>query len=159
LTTTVNGLFGARIVPEGTGFMLNNELDDFSAPADVVGFGIVGLGPNRPRAGARPVSSMAPAIVLEGGKPIAAVGGSGGRRIASNTTQALFARLVFGLDPSACVSAPRMYTSGTDISVEPEVAEDVRIGLAARGETVKDEVLLGTGVQMIAWDRSGATPR
>ena len=60
LTTTVNGPFGARIVAGDTGIILNNELDDFSAAADVTPFGITGGGPNRARASARPVSSMAP---------------------------------------------------------------------------------------------------
>ncbi len=159
LTTTVNGPFGAHTIAGDTGIVLNNQLDDFSLPADVAGFGLVGLGPNRPRVSAKPVSSMAPVIVFENGLPIVALGGSGGRRIATATTQALFARLVFGLDASSCVSAPRIYTNGADVFVDPEVAEDVRVGLAARGESVKDEVFLGSGVQMIAWDRSNGAVR
>ncbi len=159
LTTTVNGPFGAHIVAGDTGILLNNELYDFSLPAEVTGFGVVGLGPNRPRAGARPVSSMAPVIVFEDGAPILALGGSGGRRIATETTQALFARLVFGLDASACVSAPRIYTSGADVFLDPEISEDVRVGLAARGETVRDEPFLGTAVQLIAWDRNNGAVR
>lgn len=154
LTTTVNGPFGAAIVAPGTGILLNNELLDFSFPEDVQGYGVVGLGPNRPHGGARPVSSMTPTIVLENGQPILAVGGSGGRRIAPNVTQAALARLVFGLDPASCVSAPRVYTHGKELFVEPEIAEDVRSNLRARGETVLAETMLGTAVQMVAWDRS-----
>ncbi len=152
LTTTVNGPFGARVVAGDTGIILNNELDDFSAPADVTPFGVTGPGPNRARGNARPVSSMSPTIVLENGVPIVALGGSGGRRIATEVTQATLARLVFGLDPGACVSAPRMFTNGANLVVDPEVAEDVRAGLRLRGETVEQEQFTGTGVQMIAWD-------
>lgn len=160
LTATVNAPFGARLVAADTGIVLNDELDDFTTQAsDVQGFGVVGLGPNRPRGGARPVSSMAPAIVLENGKPILTLGGSGGRRIATATTQAMFARLVFGFDASACVSAPRFYTSGTELFLEPDITEDVRVGLAARGETVKDEPFVGTGVQMITLEHGGGATK
>lgn len=153
LTTTVNGPFGARIVAGDTGILLNNELDDFSGPNDATPFGLTNGGPNRPRPNARPVSSMAPTLVLENGVPIMALGGSGGRRIATEVTQAALARLVFGLDPGACVSAPRIYTNGQNLVVDPEISEDVRAALRLRGETVEVEQFLGTGVQMIGWDR------
>ncbi len=155
LTTTVNDPFGARVTAGDTGIVLNNQLNDFSLPADVAGFGVIGLGPNRPRGGARPVSSMAPTIVLENGVPIVALGGSGGRRIATATTQALIGRLVYGLDASTCVSSPRIYTQGTELFIEPMIAEDVQVGLAARGESVKDEPFVKSGVQMVTWDRAG----
>jgi gamma-glutamyltranspeptidase/glutathione hydrolase len=151
LTTTVNAPFGARIVAPGTGVLLNDELDDFGLPEDVQGFGVVGLGPNHPHGNARPVSSMAPTIVLENNKPILAVGGSGGRRIATEVTQATLARLIFGLDASACVSSPRIFTNGKEVMVEPEFAEDVRAGLRARGETVTDERMNFSAAQMMVW--------
>jgi gamma-glutamyltranspeptidase/glutathione hydrolase len=159
LTTTVNGPFGARIVAGDTGILLNNELDDFSSPQDVAPFGVSGGGLNRPRASARPVSSMAPTIVFESGEPIAALGGSGGRRIATEVTQATLARLVFGFDPGVCVSAPRIFTNGVNMVVDPEISEDVRAGLRLRGETVEQEQFLGTGVQMIGWERSSGSVR
>lgn len=157
LTTTINVPFGARVVAGDTGILLNDELDDFSSPKDIQGFGVVGLGPNRPRGKARPVSSMTPTIVLENGLPILAIGGSGGTRIATGVTQAAVNRLIFGLDPSACVSAPRVHVSGAsnELLVDPEIAEDVRAGLRARGETVKDGSSAGTAVQMVVWERSG----
>ncbi|MDB4998681.1 MAG: Gamma-glutamyltranspeptidase [Myxococcaceae bacterium] len=159
LTTTVNGPFGARVMAGDTGILLNDELTDFSAPAEVAPFGGTNPGLNRPRPNARPVSSMTPTIVLEHGLPILAVGGSGGTRIATNVLQATLARLVFDLDPTACISAPRIAVNGTnaEIFLEPEIAEDVRAGLRARGEQTKDERFLQTGVQMIAWDRKPGT--
>lgn len=158
MTTTVNGPFGARVVAGDTGILLNDQLRDFSAPSDIAGYGVIGLGPNRPRAGARPVSSMTPTIVLEKGEPILAVGGSGGMRIAGNVTQTTLCRLVFHLEPAACVSSPRIAVDGTgsDVYVDPEIPEDVRAGLKARGENVKEEKFLGTGVHMIAWDRNAS---
>lgn len=154
LTTTVNGPFGARILAGDTGIYLNNQLDDFSRPTDAAPFGVTGPGPNRPRGGARAVSSMAPTIVLENGVPIVALGGSGGRRIATEVTQATLARLLFNFDPGTCVSAPRIYTNGSNLVVDREVSEDTRASLRLRGETVSEEPFNGTGVQMIAWDRS-----
>jgi gamma-glutamyltranspeptidase/glutathione hydrolase len=157
LTTTVNGPFGARVVAGDTGILLNDQLRDFSVPSDVTGYGVVGLGPNRPRPLARPVSSMTPTIVLEKGEPVMTVGGSGGLRIAENVTQTTLCRLVFKLDASTCVSSPRISVDGSpDLLVEPGIADDVRAGLKARGEQVNDEQFLGTGVHMITWDRTGA---
>ena len=160
LTTTVNAPFGARIVAGDTGIILNDELDDFTRASDLAGFGVVGLGPNRPRPGARPVSSMSPTIVLENGAPILAVGGSGGERIATSVTQATIARLVFGLDPSACVSAPRVHVSTSpDLVFESDIPEDVRAGLKARGEVLKESKFGNPAVQMIAFEPMGSFTR
>jgi gamma-glutamyltranspeptidase/glutathione hydrolase len=160
LTTTVNGPFGARVVAGDTGILLNDELTDFTAAPEIAPFGVTGPVLNRPRPNARPVSSMTPTIVLENGQPILAVGGSGGTRIATNVLQSTLARLIYHLEPSACISAPRVAINGTNVEMflEPEFAEDVRAGLRARGEQVKDERFLGTGVQMIAWDRRPGVP-
>lgn len=159
LTTTINMPLGSRIVPPGTGIVLNDELTDFTRPTEYSNYGGIGAGPNRARGKARPVSSMTPAIVLEGGQPVLALGGSGGRRIATGVVQAALARLVFGLDPGACASAPRIFTNGPELYVEPEVAEDVRAGLRARGEILADEPAHLSAIQVVAWDRSGPAPR
>jgi gamma-glutamyltranspeptidase / glutathione hydrolase len=153
LTTTINNTFGASIVPEGTGILLNNELEDFTHPDEAKVFALHDGGPNRPRPRARPVSSMTPTIVIEHGVPILALGGSGGARIATAVPQAALERLVFGHDPSACVSSPRFHTQGTELLVDPEIAADVRAGLKARGETVVEEPFAASAVQMIAWKR------
>lgn len=159
LTTTVNGPFGARIIAGDTGILLNNELDDFTSPKQVEGLGIVGLGPNRPRPYARPVSSMAPTIVLERGKPVLALGGSGGTRIATGVTQVAVCRLVFALDPARCVGAPRIHpdTNKLALYLEPEHVVDVRQGLEKRGEKLDEERFLKTAVHAVAWesDESG----
>jgi gamma-glutamyltranspeptidase/glutathione hydrolase len=102
---------------------------------------------------------MTPTIVFENGEPIVALGGSGGRRIATEVTQAALARLVFGFDPGECVSAPRMFTNGANLVVDRQVSQDTRASLRLRGETVEEERFDGTGVQMIAWDRSGPAVR
>jgi gamma-glutamyltranspeptidase/glutathione hydrolase len=155
LTTTVNAPFGARVVAGDTGIVLNDELDDFTRPKDLAGFGVVGLGPNRPRAGMRPVSSMVPTIVFENGAPILALGGSGGERIATAVTQMTLCRLVFGLDPAACLASYRVHAgSATEMTIEQDVPVDVRTGLTERGETLKESsVPIASAVQMVAWDK------
>lgn len=158
LTTTVNGPFGAGLVAGDTGIVLNNQLDDFTSAKDAKVFGLSDGGPNRPRPRARPVSSMTPTIVIEGGVPILALGGSGGTRIATGTTQAALARLLFDLDPSACVSHPRVHTQGSALFVDPEIVVDVRDGLRARGEAARDEPFTGSAIQMIAWRRTPTVP-
>src|SRR5438045_2121828 len=106
LTTTVNGPFGSGVLAPKSGVLLNDELSDFTDPATAARFG-VNPGPNAPRGGARPVSSMTPAIVLRDGAVQIVTGGSGGSRIPVNVTQVLLCRLVFGKSPEACVAAPR----------------------------------------------------
>ena len=155
LTTTVNGPFGSSIVAGDTGLLLNNQLDDFTAPDDITAFNLKDGGPNRPRPKARPVSSMTPTIVMENGAPILALGGSGGTRIATGTTQAALARLLFDMDPNACVASPRIHVQGVDLLVDKEVPNDVREALKTRGESVKEEPFQGSAIQMIAWQKSG----
>jgi gamma-glutamyltranspeptidase/glutathione hydrolase len=153
MTTTVNGPMGARIVGASTGIILNDELDDFSAAGDIAGFGLVGLGPNRPRPLARPVSSMTPVIVMDHDQPVLAAGGSGGERIATGVTQAVVGRLIFGLDPGAAVSAPRIHVStGPELFYDADMAPDVVDGLKARGEQPKEGPPMRPAVQMVAWE-------
>lgn len=160
LTTTVNAPFGAGIEVPEAGIVLNDELNDFSRPEDIAGFGVRGLGPNRPRPGARPVSSMCPTVVLEAGKPILALGGSGGLRIATEVTQTAVSRLVFGLDPLAAVSAPRVHVpTNAKLLIEEEVASDVLDGLRKRGEVLDKEPRYSPAVQMIAIEREGGEVR
>jgi gamma-glutamyltranspeptidase/glutathione hydrolase len=158
LTTTVNGPFGASIVAGDTGILLNNELEDFGHPDDAKAWGQSDAYPNRPRPRARPVSSMTPTIILENGVPILAVGGSGGPRIATGVTQATLARLVFDLEPTACVSHPRIHTQGADLLLDKEIPADVRSALEGRGEKVKEEMFSGSAIQMVAWKRAQGQP-
>ncbi len=155
LTSSINQPFGARIAAGDTGIVLNDELDDFTAPADLHPFGVIGLGPNRPKAHARPVSSMAPTIVFESGVPILALGGEGGDHIATGVTQAAVARLVYGLDPGTCVSAPRVHIQGAMglIMLPSDVPQDVKTALRLRGELPRDDPYPNAAVSMVAWER------
>jgi gamma-glutamyltranspeptidase/glutathione hydrolase len=138
ITSTVNNMFGSRLVTRG-GFVLNDQLDDFTTQPLERRFGIrPGFGPNSPRGGARPASSMTPTIVLKDGAPVLALGGSGGLRIPTATTQVLLAGLVFGRRMADAVADPRIDTPPTggltlDVSASAAVIAD----LSQRGEVVE----------------------
>ena len=87
-TYTLNFPYGVGLVAEGTGVLLNNELDDFTAaPGASNAFGLVGFEANLPGPGKRPLSSMSPTIVLKDGKPVLVTGTPGGSRIISAVVQ------------------------------------------------------------------------
>jgi gamma-glutamyltranspeptidase/glutathione hydrolase len=137
LTTTVNNAFGAKLVAERSGILLNDELYDFSTAESVAAFGMT-ESPNRSRPGARPVSSMAPTLVLEQGQPVLALGGSGALTISPNVTQVLLSSLALGLDPTEAVAAPRFTIpsprTGQTLWLESELAKLYERDLVARGE-------------------------
>jgi gamma-glutamyltranspeptidase/glutathione hydrolase len=137
LTTTVNNSFGAKVVAEQSGVMLNDQLADFSTLDSIAPFGMT-ESPNRVRPGARPVSSMSPTFVLENGAPVLALGGSGGLTIGPNVTQVLLNRLVLGMAIDAAVAAPRFTIpapkSGQTLWLESALATPYGADLTARGE-------------------------
>lgn len=138
LTTTVNGYHGSKLVTP-TGIVLNNQIDDFAlAPGAVNMYGLRQGQDNVVGPGKRPLSSMTPVLVFEGGKVVGCVGGSGGPRIISNVLQVLIDLFVFDLDPRAAVGAPRVHHQWQpdQLTVDADLAADVRAGLAARGHTV-----------------------
>ncbi len=153
LTTTINEAFGARLTGKTTGIVLNDELDDFTTEAAARALGVTEM-PNRPRPGARPVSSMTPTIVLKAGEPVLALGGSGGMAIAPNVTEVLLARLVFGEAPEKAVALPRfgVPTEGSTFTVDASTPAAFRRELARRGEIVATESSATHAVQMIAFD-------
>jgi gamma-glutamyltranspeptidase/glutathione hydrolase len=153
ITTTVNTGFGAKLSTPNSGIVLNDELTDFSKQIDVAPFGLE-KSPNRPRPGARPVSSMTPTIVVKNGKPVFALGGSGGPLIASNVTQLLLTRLASGASPDALVKQPRFWppANGPTLYVNKGASPELLADLAKRGETVKEMSDDTTGVQVVAID-------
>ncbi|RLJ59153.1 gamma-glutamyltranspeptidase/glutathione hydrolase [Litoreibacter meonggei] len=103
MTTTIENGFGSRLMAPG-GFLLNNELTDFSFKTHADGVPIA----NRVEPGKRPRSSMAPTIVLKDGKPTLVVGSPGGSRIIGYVAKTIIAHLDWGLDPQAAVALPHL---------------------------------------------------
>jgi gamma-glutamyltranspeptidase/glutathione hydrolase len=109
-TYTLNFPYGVGLVAEGTGVLLNNELDDFTAaPGASNAFGLVGFEANLPGPGKRPLSSMSPTIVLKDGKPVLVTGTPGGSRIISTVVQIVVDVLDYKMDIAAAVAAPRVH--------------------------------------------------
>ena len=111
-TYTLNFPYGVGLVADGTGVLLNNELDDFTAaPGASNAFGLVGFEANLPGPGKRPLSSMSPTIVLKDGKPVLVTGSPGGSRIISAVLQVIVNVLDYRMDVAAAVAAPRAASS------------------------------------------------
>ena len=109
-TYTLNFNYGLGLVAEGTGILLNNELDDFSAkPGAPNAFGLVGGEANAPGPGKRPLSSMAPTIVVQDGKPWLITGSPGGSRIITIVLQVILGVVDFHESIAQAVSAPRVH--------------------------------------------------
>ena len=145
-TTTINTGFGSMVVAEGTGIILNNEMDDFATQPGVPNvYGLVGGAANAIAPRKRPLSSMAPIIVAHDGRPVLAAGGSGGPLILSGTLQVLLNVLDFGFDATAAVAAPRIHDQWAPpvLVVEPGVPATTREVLARYGHTVKEVPAMG----------------
>jgi gamma-glutamyltranspeptidase/glutathione hydrolase len=125
LTCTIEQTFGSAVVAEGAGFLLNNELTDFTAPGTV----------NEPEPGKRPRSSISPTIVVEDGEPVLVVGAAGGAQIIMGTLLAVVNTVDFGLDPAAAIDAERIdEQSGTSMTIEQgRVPPQAQAELIARG--------------------------
>lgn len=164
LTTTVNRLFGAKLVTKDSGIVLNDELDDFTLGRDAKALGIA-TSPNAPRGGARPVSSMTPTIALKDGRPVLAIGGSGGMAISTNVTQLVVARLTFGKPAEELTRMARFYIplKGDTLWLEAGASPALFDDLAYRGERVKKAPDFATAVQVLTRDgalwQAGADPR
>lgn len=103
MTTTIENGFGSRLMTRG-GFLLNNELTDFSFRSHEDGVPVA----NRVEPGKRPRSSMAPTIVLKDGKPVFVVGSPGGSQIIGFVAQAIIAHVDWGMDAQAAVAMPHL---------------------------------------------------
>lgn len=133
-TYTLNFSYGVGLVADGTGVLLNNELDDFTAAVGASNaYGLVGYEPNLPGPGKRPLSSMSPTIVLRGGKPVLVTGSPGGSRIISTVLQVIVNVLDYKMDVAAAVAAPRLHHQWLpdEVRVERGFPDDVLFELKA----------------------------
>jgi gamma-glutamyltranspeptidase/glutathione hydrolase len=132
MTTTIENGFGSRLMTNG--FLLNNELTDFSFKTHDGGLPIA----NRVEPGKRPRSSMAPTIVMKDGKPLLAVGSPGGSQIIGYVAQALIAYIDWGLPVEAIVAQPHLINRFGTYDIEAGTgAEDLVGPLKALGYEVK----------------------
>ncbi len=140
LTTTLNFSYGCGYMAPGTGFLLNNEMDDFSAaPGQPNAYGLVGGEANSIEPGKRPLSSMTPTIVARDGKLVAVLGAPGGSRIITSVTQALLNTLGFGFNAQSSVALPRIHHQWLPdkLFYEQGVSLDTRKLLAGMGHRLE----------------------
>jgi gamma-glutamyltranspeptidase/glutathione hydrolase len=138
-TYTLNFSYGLGLVAEGTGVLLNNELDDFTAKSGAANaYGLVGFTANLPGPDKRPLSSMTPTIVLKDGKPFLITGAPGGSRIITVVLQVIMNVIDFHMPIDQAVAAPRLHNQWQpdQTFVEPGFAPGMLDALRARGHNI-----------------------
>jgi gamma-glutamyltranspeptidase/glutathione hydrolase len=172
VTTTLNGGFGSKVTAGSLGFLMNNEMDDFSSKAGVPNmFGLIqgeenAIGPNK-----RPLSAMTPTIVLKDGKLWLVLGSPGGPTIITTVTNILINVVDFNLDIQQAVNAPRFHHqwipdrlvmerdrfSPDTITLLRSRGHEISFGLGGDGECI--QIDLATGLRLGASDGRNETGR
>ncbi len=167
VTKTVNLTLGSGFVVDGTGFVLNNEMDDFALlPGQPNAFGLVGGDANAPKPGHRPLSSMTPSLVI-GDERVGVIGTPGGSRIITMVFEGILA-FIDGEASAQVVANPRYHHQYLPdvVSAEPQVfTRDESKALQAMGHIVNDSERTWGLMNMVSWNRrnneldAGADPR
>lgn len=157
ITATVNTTFGSKVIVPGTGIVLNNEMDDFSAqPGAPNAFGLIGAEANAVAPGKRPLSSMSPTIVLHDDKPIMTLGAAGGPKIITQVVLAIVHHLDGGISTEEAVRRARIHHQWKPaiLFVEQSISSQLASALKSRGHAI--QYLSSAGVtQAIGRDRDG----
>jgi gamma-glutamyltranspeptidase/glutathione hydrolase len=146
-TYTLNFSYGMAMVAEGTGVLMNNEMDDFSARTGAQNaYGLVGSDANSVSPGARPLSSMTPTLIFRDGKLVMVTGSPGGSRIITTVLQVIVNVVDFGMNISEAVAFPRMHHQWRPdaMAVEAGLSPDTLALLAQRGQVVRPGTTSGS---------------
>lgn len=157
-TYTINFSYGSGLVAEGTGILLNNEMDDFSAKPGVPNaYGLIGGDANAVEPGKRPLSSMSPTIVLKDGKPFLVTGSPGGARIITTTLQVIMNVIDHGMNVAEASAAPRIHHQWLpdELRVEEGLSPDTTALLRARGHDVSVQSAMGSTQSIMIDPASG----
>ena len=157
VTYTLNLNFGSGIVVEGTGILLNNEMDDFSVKPGVPNaFGLVGGTANAIEAKKRPLSSMTPTIVMKNNKPWLVTGSPGGARIITTVLQSVVNTIDHEMNPAEAIITPRVHHQWLpdELRVEAGISPDTIKLLQDKGHKVVTKAPMGR-IQIIQADDSG----
>ena len=157
VTYTLNLNFGSGIVVEGTGILLNNEMDDFSVKPGVPNaFGLVGGTANAIEAKKRPLSSMTPTIVMKNNKPWLVTGSPGGARIITTVLQSVVNTIDHEMNPAEAIITPRVHHQWLpdELRVEEGISPDTIKLLQDKGHKVVTKAPMGR-IQIIQADDSG----
>lgn len=154
-TYTLNFGYGAGMVAAGTGILLNNELDDFSAKPGVPNaYGLIGGEANAVAGGKRPLSSMTPTIVLKNGQPFLATGSPGGSRIITTTLQIIMNIIDHGMNIAAATASPRVHHQWLpdELRVETGISPDTLDLLSQKGHEIVVKSAMGSTQSILRGD-------
>ncbi|WP_373707739.1 gamma-glutamyltransferase [Kaistella sp.] len=157
VTTTINGLYGSKVVVSGAGFLLNNEMDDFSVKPGVPNmFGAVGGEANAIQPGKRMLSSMTPTIVMKNNKPYIIVGTPGGTTIPTAVYQSIVNIIDFKLSPNMAVNSPKFHHQWLpeSVLVEKNFPETTILDLEKNNYTIEKTAQIAR-TEMIVIDENG----
>jgi len=167
VTTTLNDSYGSKIVVDGAGFILNNEMDDFSLkPGTPNMYGLVGGTANAVEPGKRMLSSMTPTIVSKHGKLIMVLGSPGGSTIPTSVLQVLLNVLVYNMPANLALSSSRFHHQWLPDQIfyeENKFSQEILNDLTKRGHTLQTRSSIGR-VELIVVNpdgsyQGGADPR
>jgi gamma-glutamyltranspeptidase/glutathione hydrolase len=158
VTTTLNGSFGSKLSVDGAGFLLNNEMDDFtSKPGEPNMFGLIQGEANAIEPGKRMLSSMTPTIVSKDGNVRMVLGAAGGPRIITATFMSFLNLAVFNMDAQQAISAPRFHHQWMPDILYYEsygISPDTRQMLESKGHELQNRETVGRG-HIILVDKEG----
>ena len=168
VTYTLNGGFGAGVMAEHTGFLLNNEMDDFTIKPGVPNiYGLVQGEANQIAPGKRPLSSMAPTIVMRDGNVSMVLGSPGGSRIITIVLETILNMIDYRMTPQEAADAPRVHHQWLPDTIFAEryaLSADTRSTLEAMGYTISEQTnwgavaLIVVGPQRATPDAPGSSP-
>ncbi|APE29993.1 gamma-glutamyltransferase [Halomonas aestuarii] len=164
-TYTINFSYGSGIAVEGAGFLLNNEMDDFSAKPGVPNaYGLIGGAANKIEPGKRMLSSMTPTIVKQDGRNFLITGSPGGSRIITTTLQVLMNVIDHGMNIQSAVSAPRIHHQWLpdELRIEAGFSPDTLELLEGKGHVIRQQSAMGAAQSIVIEDGrfyGGADPR
>lgn len=157
VTTTINSSYGSKVIVEGAGYLLNNEMDDFSAKPGVPNqFGLVGGEANAIQPEKRMLSSMTPTIVLKNNQPFLIVGSPGGSTIITTVLQVITNCIDFQMPLAKAVSVPRVHHQWLPDKIDFEkygLSADTKNALLKKGYVFGEARVLGL-VEAIMYDAS-----
>lgn len=147
MTTTLNGGYGSNLVIKNAGFLMNNEMDDFSIKPGVPNlYGLIGAEANKIEPGKRMLSSMTPTIVLKDKKPYIVIGTPGGSTIITTVFQGIVNIIDFDMDAAAAVAAPRFHHQWKPDMIYIEkgtISQETRDALLKMGHKLMDRDKIG----------------
>jgi len=151
-TYTINFSYGSGLVAKGTGILLNNQMDDFSAQSGVPnGYGMLGGDANAVEAGKRPLSSMSPTLVFKDGKPFLITGSPGGSRIITTTLQIIMNVIDHEMNIAEASYASRIHHQWfpDEIRIEKSLSNDTIKLLKKKGHKISLESAMGSSQSII----------